>query len=413
MSLVPRFVPPAGSPIGVVDLALWLAQSLPFRDPAGMLRRQIQDRMGARHAFLTVTGRAGLTILFRALRSLGPADRDEVVVPSYTCFSVAASAVRAGLRVRIVDVSPDTLDYDFEELTRTNLSKVLAIVATNLYGLPNDLPALSRFAESAGVFLIDDAAQAMGASIGGRPSGAWGDAGLYSFDKGKNVAAIDGGVVVTGSDQVATAMTAECRQLAGAGIAESGAGVAKTLVYSALLRPWLYWIPNGIPQLELGKTVYTTAFAVNRPARTLTSLAAVMMSRLDDFTQTRVRNANALLGAVGGLRGIRTIRPAAGAVPVYLRLPILVTGPTQQQEVIAELNANGFGATGSYPASLADVPGLRASVANPSSRADGGRRIARQIVTLPTHAFVRAADIERMTKILERVTERSPRICAA
>jgi perosamine synthetase len=413
MSFVPRYVAPAGAPIRAVDLARWLARSLSYGEPAAVLQQQFRHRFGAQHAFLTTTGRAGMTVLFRALRRLAPADRDEVVVPSYTCYSVAASAVRAGLRPRVVDVSPDTLDYDFDDLARTDFSKVLAIVATNLYGLPNDLPALARLAKTNGVFLIDDAAQAMRAIVGGRMSGTWGDAGLYSFDKGKNVAAIDGGVIVTASDSVAHAVAAECEQLPVASLAETSAAVAKALIYAAMLRPWLYWIPNAIPQLELGKTVYTTAFAIDRPSRALTSLASTMMPRLDHFTDTRIRNAQALLEATRGLAGIRTIRCGATAMPVYLRLPILVGNPDLRRRIIATLNEHGIGATGSYPASLADVEGLRDSLADRTPHADGGRQIAKQIVTLPTHAFVHRSDIDRIAALLSDLTERSTRTCAA
>jgi dTDP-4-amino-4,6-dideoxygalactose transaminase len=253
----------------------------------------------------------------------------------------------------------------------------------------------------------------MRATVGGKCSGTWGDAGLYSFDKGKNVAAIDGGVIVTASDRVSRAIAAEHEQLSAASMAESGSGVAKALVYAALLRPWLYWIPNSIPQLELGRTEFTTAFAIDRPSRALTSLAAAMMPRLDYFTEARTRNARALLEAISGLDGIRTVRPLTTANPVYLRLPILVSNPDLRRQILATLNERGIGATGSYPASLADVDGLQPSLANPAARADGGRQIARQIVTLPTHAFVTASDIERIAALLTDMTQRNQRTCAA
>ena len=64
-----------------------------------------------------------------------------------------------------------------------------------------------------GVRLVDDAAQAMGAAVDGRPSGTWGDAGLYSLDKGKNITAIEGGLAVTNDAEVAAALTAEARTL--------------------------------------------------------------------------------------------------------------------------------------------------------------------------------------------------------
>ena len=194
-----------------------------------------------------------MTLLLRAMRRLCPPTRNEVIVPSYTCYSVAASVVKAGLRIRIVDIDPATLGYAAPELESADFSRVLAIVATNLYGLPNDLPALARLARARGVFLIDDAAQAMGASIGGRPSGTWGDAGLFSFDKGKNVSAIDGGVVVVNSGALAEAMELETAGLPSPGISRAGVDIAKAIAYSVLLRPWLVLDPEQHPAAGAGE----------------------------------------------------------------------------------------------------------------------------------------------------------------
>jgi perosamine synthetase len=398
-SLRLRHVAPAGAPIGLPDLVRWAGLAVAGGDVAESLQQEFCARFDVRHSFLTCTGRAGMTVLLRALRRLAPSQRNEVIVPAYTCYSVAASVIKAGLRPRIVDVSPETLDYEPARLAAVDFTRVLAIVATNLYGLPNDMPALGDIARRHGVFLVDDAAQAMGASIGGRRSGTWGDAGLFSLDKGKNVSAIDGGVLVTNSDEVAAALKDEVAALPKAGISESGAGVMKALVYFLMLRPWLYWIPNRIPQLELGKTVFTTEFALERPSRALVALGRTMVSRLDDFTRARVGNAERLLDRLQAIPGVRAVAPIAGAVPVYLRLPILFADPGARQRALTALNANGIGATASYPASLVDVPELTARI-GASAAAPGGRAIARQIVTLPTHAFVTHDDVERAAAVL-------------
>jgi perosamine synthetase len=392
-------VAPAGAPIRAADLARWAGLALSAADAPEMLRRAICERFGVRHSILSSTGRAGLTLLLRALGRLAPRDRDEVIVPSYTCFSVAASVVKAGLHPRIVDVDPATLDYDKHALAAADFSRVLAIIATNLYGLPNDLPALSALARLHRIFLIDDAAQAMGAVVGGRPSGSWGDAGLFSLDKGKNVCAVDGGIVVTSSQEIASALDEEIRHLPSPGAQQAAADVMKALAYSLMLRPSLYWIPNRVPQLGLGKTVFTTDFRLQQPVRALSGLALVMIQHLDEFTAARTRNASSLLERLRQIRGVQTIVPLPAAVPVYLRLPILVRDGDTRRGVIAALRAAGIGASGSYPSSLAEVPELRRGTAS-IGPVPGGHSVADRIVTLPTHAFVSPADIERTIDVL-------------
>ena len=405
---MPRHVAPSGAPIRLLDLARWAGSSLPFRDAAGNLLQQIRDRFDVRHAFLISTGRAGMTLLFQALRRLARADQDEVILPSYTCFSVAASAVKAGLKVRLIDLDPKTLDYDLDELKRADFTRVLAIVATNLYGLPNDLPAIAAIARDHGVFFIDDAAQSMGASVGGRQCGTWGDAGVFSFDKGKNVSAIDGGVLVTNSDRVASALAAELQGLGAPRLAESSASVVKALIYFAMLRPWLYWIPDRIPQLGLGKTVFTTEFPLERPSRPLAALALTMIDRLEEFTSIRTRNAATLLAGLRDVSGLRAIAPVTGSVPVYLRFPLLAESEPVRNQALKTLRAAGIGATASYPLSLADVPELGASLDARSRTVGGGREIARRILTLPTHPFVASADLQRMIAAVGGNTVKDP-----
>jgi dTDP-4-amino-4,6-dideoxygalactose transaminase len=315
--------------------------------------------------------------------------------------------VKAGLRPRLVDVSPETLDYAPDELKRADFSRVLAIVATNLYGLPSDLPAISRLARQKHVFLIDDAAQAMGGQVGGRWCGTWGDAGLFSLDKGKNVSAIDGGIVVTNSDAVAAALADELKSASTQGLRASAVGAVKALVYWLFLRPWLYWIPNAIPQLQLGTTVYTTAFGLGRPPRALVALAAVMLERLDEFTCARAVNASALSGALMRVTGVEMIRPASGAAAVHLRLPVLFDSCEARQLALDLLREAGLGASQSYPSSLADVPELQHRLVT-SGPVVGGRSVASRILTLPTHPFVRDRDILRAVEIIARCTGRLP-----
>src|SRR5262245_5859596 len=106
-----RHVAPAGAPIGVRDLVRATGLALSGGDLRARLREDLAARFGVRHAFLTSTGRAGMTVLLRALKRQRSAERVEVIVPSYTCFSVAASIVKAGLTPRIVDIGVETLDY--------------------------------------------------------------------------------------------------------------------------------------------------------------------------------------------------------------------------------------------------------------------------------------------------------------
>ena len=401
MPLFRRYLAPAGAPITGADLVAW-AHAVAGRHSGGSaLPEALRARFGDRHYFLSSTGRAGMTVLLRAMRRLAATDRDEVVVPSYTCYSVPASAIKAGLKVRLVDIDPATLDYAPDALARTDFRRVLAVVATNLYGLPNDLPAWAPLARANGAFLIDDAAQAMGASVGGRASGLWGDAGLFSFDKGKNVSAIDGGVVVTGSEPLAEALRLETATFGPPSRPSSLVHVVKALAYFVMLRPSLYGIATSLPGLGLGQTIFTTEFPLAGPDPRLSALAATMLPHLDEFTRARRANAHALLARIADLPTLTPVLARDQAIPAYLRLPVLASTESARNAAIVALNAAGIGATRSYPASLADVPELQPALVSHAHAMPGGRHVAQRIITLPTHPLVTPADVVRLGSLLE------------
>jgi perosamine synthetase len=400
-----RHVAPAGSPIHAGDLLRWTGRVLSGRRQIDALRETVCGTFGVPHCFPVSTGRAALTLLLQALSRLSP-DRREVIVPAYTCFSVPASIVKAGLTPRVVDVHPDTLDFSAEALSTIDGRHVLAVIATNLYGMPNDLPALSQAARQMGTFLIDDAAQAMGATVGGRGSGTWGDAGLYSLDKGKNISAIDGGLLVTGSADVAREIERGWRDLGRPGAVAVAKDAAKVVAYAAMLPPSIYWIPRSIPQLGLGLTAFTTEFPLDAMPSMLASLALTMLPRLPAYNAQRAANARLLIDGLAGVAGVRVVATTPGASAVYLRLPVLVDDPAMQAPLLAALDRAGIGATGSYPTSLADVSALRPRLANPDADVAGARHVAARIVTLPTHPYVSAADLQRIVDVVRDVLGR-------
>jgi perosamine synthetase len=402
VSAVPRYVAPSGAPIGVGDLARWVGRLLSADDPRVALRRQLSAALGVEHCFLTSTGRAGLTLILQALRDLTPGDRTEVVLPSYTCYSVAASIVKAGLTPRIADVRLDTLDYDPTSLAQLDTTRVVAMIATNLYGTPNDMPGLAAFARSRGIRLIDDAAQAFGAHVDGRPSGTWGDVGLYSFDKGKNVSAIDGGVIVTASADVAAAVARRTAGLPAPSFSDSASAIVKLAAYATLLRPSLYWIPNSIPQLGLGTTMYTTEFPLDAMSRSLAALASTMAPKGRAFMAARTERADAIRGRLESRSGLTFVARRARTAPACLRLPVLAENGALKVRLIEALNRAGIGATGSYPTSIADIPALAGTLQG-ATDCEGGRAVAERIFTLPTHPLVRPRDIDRLVNAIERV----------
>jgi perosamine synthetase len=399
------YVAPAGTPIPLSLYATALAQGLLAPSVTASLREALARHSGHERAQLLSTGRAAMVLALEALReTCTDRRRDQVVVAGYTCYSVPASVLRAGLRVRLCDVDPQTLSLDLERLRSLDLSRVLCIVTANLYGMPNALAEIESLARAAGVYLLDDAAQALGATYAGRPAGGYGDVGLYSFDKGKNITSLEGGALVASDARLSQAITRRVAALPGGSPLRTATTLAKLGIYALLLRPALYGVVQRLPFLGLGRTVYEDDFPLRQYSRALAAFTYRLLPRLPELSRVRAANAAALGSAFAGVPGVDVIAPLPAATPSYTRLPLRIDDGARRARLLVALDAAGFGATASYPQALADVPELQPHLAAADRDQPGARAVAASIVTLPVHPYCPAGYAQRIAQIV-RVTE--------
>jgi dTDP-4-amino-4,6-dideoxygalactose transaminase len=146
----------------------------------------------------------GTDALLLTLMALGIGVGDEVIVPANTFIASAEAVVLAGAVPRFADVSPDTLLITPAQLEAAITPRTAAVIVVHLYGQMPDMDALQHAADQAGIVLIEDAAQAHGASWRGRRAGSVGRAGCFSFYPAKNLGAFgDAGAVVTSDSELA------------------------------------------------------------------------------------------------------------------------------------------------------------------------------------------------------------------
>ena len=148
---------------------------------------------------------SGTDALLVSLIALGIGAGDEVVTPTFSFFATAGSVVRTGARPVFVDVDPATLTMRAEEVERVIGPRTKAIIPVHLYGLCADMAPLLALAADAGIAVIEDAAQALGATYHGRQAGALGTFGCFSFFPSKNLGAFGDAGLVTVHDEALAA----------------------------------------------------------------------------------------------------------------------------------------------------------------------------------------------------------------
>ncbi|WP_304440637.1 DegT/DnrJ/EryC1/StrS aminotransferase family protein [Geodermatophilus sp. DSM 45219] len=147
---------------------------------------------------------SGLDALSLGLRALGVAPGEEVLVPSHTFIATWLAVIQVGAVPVPVDVSPVTGRWEVDAVTAAVGPRTRAILPVHLYGHPVDLGPLMALAARHGLAVLDDAAQAHGATLRGRPVGGLAHATAWSFYPGKNLGALgDGGAVTTSDPEVA------------------------------------------------------------------------------------------------------------------------------------------------------------------------------------------------------------------
>lgn len=173
--------------------------------------REFAAYCGTRFAVATNNG---TTALHLALAALGVGPGDEVVVPALTYIASANAVTYCGAVPVFADVDPDTLCLDVADVERRLTARTKAVMPVHLYGRPADMNPLLRLAEARGFAVVEDAAEAHGATVDGRRVGSIGDVATFSFFGNKILTTGEGGAVTTDDE----ALAARLRLLRGQGM---------------------------------------------------------------------------------------------------------------------------------------------------------------------------------------------------
>ncbi len=159
---------------------------------ADRLEKAYCQRLGRKHALAVNSGTSALSLAMAAL-GIGPGD--EVLLPGYLWVSCIAAVVRAGAIPRLVDVD-DTFCMDPADLEKKIGAHTRAVLMVHMSGAPGAVDKVSEICRNYKLPLIEDCAQANGASFHGKPAGSFGDLAIFSFQLNKNITAGEGGLVV-------------------------------------------------------------------------------------------------------------------------------------------------------------------------------------------------------------------------
>lgn len=178
-----------------------------FTDTNFILGRQVESLEQKIAALCSVKFGIGVAngtdALYLALKGLNIGPGDEVITTPFTFFATAEAIANCGATPIFVDIEPDTYNIDVSLIEKKITKKTKAILPVHLFGHPADMDVIMGLAKKYNLFVVEDCAQAIGATYKGKPVGSFGDAGCFSFYPTKNLGGSgDGGMIVTGNEKL-------------------------------------------------------------------------------------------------------------------------------------------------------------------------------------------------------------------
>jgi perosamine synthetase len=398
---IQRTLPPAAAPLYLSDLWNGFKGFFVGKRYLRQLEKELKDYFGVKHVFLVSSGKAGLYLILQALKTLR-LGKNEVLIPAYTCFSVPSAIVKAGLKVALCDINPKTFDFDHSLLKDAINDNILCIVPDHLFGIPSNMDSIVELCRGKGIFIVEDAAQAMGGEYKGKLLGTIGDVGLFSLGRGKNITCGGGGIIVTSDDRIGQAIEQEYVFLETQSLQETFKDFISIVLQSLFIHPSFYWFPAGLRFLKLGETVFYRDFSLKRLSRIRAGLLRGWQKKLEEISGIRKENAQDFSKRVNsGTDKKDSIS--------YLRYPVVINGNGAKNKLIKLLLAKNLGISRMYPTPINVIEAIRSQFHNRTFPV--AESVANGLITLPTHQFVKEKDKKEVCSLLTQLLSKENLSC--
>lgn len=322
------------------------------------LERAVAEIVGVEHAIAVNNGTSALSLSLEAL-DLQPGD--EVITSPFTFVATLNAILASGATVKFVDIRPDDFNVDPAAVEDLVGERTKVLLPVSLYGQMADMIALEETAVKHGLTVVEDAAQAIGATLHGRPAGSF-DVGCFSLYATKNVTAGEGGVITTGRQDLAERIR--------------------------LLRN----------QGMRGRYDYACVGGNYRLSDMHAAVGVSQIGRLQEFSDGRRRNAEKLSHGLAGIEGLVVPEVMDGRSHVWHQYTVRVTKAASctRDELSSRLASRGIGTGIHYPRLVFDYECYRDHPQVLVPEVPVAAKIASEVLSLPVHPKLTDAEMERI-----------------
>jgi dTDP-4-amino-4,6-dideoxygalactose transaminase len=385
-----RRIPSFGTPIFFSEIikSLFIGIEAEF---AEVLRRYFR----VADVFVTGNGTCAFYLILEALKRIYP-EKKTVILPAYTAPILKLPCDKAGLTIALCEITLEDYGYNFKNLCDIIDNDVLCIVSVELFGIPPDVAGMKKFK----VPIIDDAAQAMGSICRGKMAGARGEAGIVSFQRGKNLSTYSGGGLLSCSADLTEIIKREVSQLPRSPWKAELLAFMKVMAISHLINPSLYAILEPFVRPLKSRGLHHS-FACEAQTIFQQRLGTILFQRVDEIIHKRMENGDILYEGLHETTGIRLHRKRKDVTIAYNQFPMVFDDPTVVEKVQRALWKRGIETTRQYLRPLHHYFDIGYS----KKEFPVACQVAQGLLLFPTHFGVSENDIEKGIDIIRHELE--------
>ncbi len=396
--MIHREIPPtAGLPLRWSDF---------FGAPPDPLENGLAKFIGVPEVQIECSGTASLIVALETLKRRSP--RRTVVIPAFNCPLVPLAIRHCGLNIRLCDIQPDRFDPDPDSLRECVDSDTLCIVPAHLAGTAVDLDAVLDIAKQAGAFVIEDAAQALGATRSGRSVGTSGDIGFFSLACGKGLTSYEGGVLIARDPVLRAALRETGREIIRSHRGMEFLRFAQLLFYRIFYNPTGLGLTNGAHGLlwlarsrsgSAGGSEGPSDIPLHAVGTTRKNVAARALPRLRDaIEQNAVRARERIARLENLIPGLTIIRDLPGSSGTWPHIMLAFRDRKKCAAVLDALWDSGLGVGKLFVHDLRGYEQLKSIL--PSALTPNARSFAARHQTITNSPWLGEAGFEQILAAL-------------
>jgi perosamine synthetase len=331
---------------------------------------------------------SGTTALYFIISELNIPSGSKIIIPAYSCPSVAAAVLRAGHIPLLADISPESLSYDINSLAqKIRESGAKALVWVNLFGLNDRIP-------NTNIPVILDNAQAVLSQARIHNIAA----AIYSFGRGKPLNSLSGGLAVIFASKYFRNLEKEYKTLSEIKPLQEFKYLLTVFAFKLFFNPFRYPIPVNLPFLNLGETVFEPDFPISKMLSRNKIVILNILRRFEKIEENRKRISQSYRKILLDFKDFLYLYEKN----VYYRFPVLLKSSELRLKLEQSLKNIGISFTRLYPTPLNEQPGL-AEILNNNNVYPGAKIVSEQLMTLPINEFIDEKVLNKIQRVFKNI----------